>query len=111
MSFEKNITLPSSAQGSAVMCRPPVNRAMRVLDRSFFKKNVPLYAAKVRDQRNIAKFKSELSRDILKLERIQQVQKVCDGEGTVSRVLLLRPDIRTEGIEFQVEISMEATNR
>ena len=79
------------------MFRPPVNRAMRVLDRSFFKKNVPLSAAQVRDRKQISKLRIELQKDVLKLERMQIVQNVPVAPGEVGKALLLRPEIRSEG--------------
>ncbi|KAI9838647.1 MAG: hypothetical protein M1819_004961 [Sarea resinae] len=54
------------------MFRPPVNRAMRVLDRSFFKKRVPLSAARIPDNKKISKIRTELDRsqDLLRQPRI-----------------------------------------
>ena len=82
---------------SADMFRPPVNRAMRVLDRSFFKKRITLCAARVFDKKQISKFRFELSHDILKLERMQSVQSIPDLLGEDYRALLLNPRIKTHG--------------
>ncbi|KAI5212504.1 hypothetical protein E4T38_00512 [Aureobasidium subglaciale] len=58
------------------MFRPPVNRAMRVLDRSFFQKKIPISAARVVDNKTISKCRAELfrSKDALLLERYQIVR-------------------------------------
>lgn len=51
--------------------RPPINRAMRVLDRAYFKKSVPLAAARVFNNQHISQCRGELekSKDMLRLER------------------------------------------
>src|SRR5436305_13100433 len=62
------------------MFRPPINRTMRVLDRSFFKKTVPLSAATVFENKFIASIKDELarSRDLLYAPRIIPVRAAQD---------------------------------
>ncbi|MCJ1368454.1 tRNA(m(1)G37)methyltransferase [Acarospora aff. strigata] len=69
----KELPPPSFADD---MFRPPVNRAMRVLDRSFFKKRIPLAAARVLDNTKISKCRKELerSKELLRLERIAVVR-------------------------------------
>jgi tRNA (guanine37-N1)-methyltransferase len=49
------------------MLRPPVNRAMRVLDRGFFQKTVPISAARVASNQHISQCRRELekSKDML----------------------------------------------
>ncbi len=83
------------------MFRPPVNRAMRVLDRSFFVKRIPLSAARVFDNKNISKCRTELtkSKDILFLDRFPTV-KVDDGEGgdPKRKCVLLKPEIKHDGL-------------
>ncbi|KKA25536.1 tRNA (guanine(37)-N1)-methyltransferase [Rasamsonia emersonii CBS 393.64] len=56
--------------------RPPVNRAMRVLDRSFFRKTIPLSAATVFENSNISRVRSELakSHDLLTLPRLNIIR-------------------------------------
>lgn len=51
--------------------RPPINRAMRVLDRAYFQKTVPLAAARVFNNQHISQCRGQLekSRDMLHLER------------------------------------------
>ncbi|EEP76547.1 conserved hypothetical protein [Uncinocarpus reesii 1704] len=84
------------------MFRPPVNRAMRVLDRSFFKKTVPLSAATVFDNKNISRVKNELmkSNDMLILPRIMPVKKPqTTNEGDEKRkCLLLREEVRADDV-------------
>ncbi|KAH0538844.1 hypothetical protein FGG08_004561 [Glutinoglossum americanum] len=81
--------------------RPPINRAMRILDRSFFTKEIPLSAARIFDNRHITKCRTELSWDLLKLERISSVRVDPDpglaGEG--KRCLLLRPEVKVDDRE------------
>ena len=79
------------------MFRPPINRAMRVLDRSFFQKKVPLSAARVFDNKKIAKLRSELGHDVLRLDRFQCVQSVRGSKGEEHKALLLHPQIKPDG--------------
>ena len=79
------------------MFRPPVNRAMRVLDRSSFQKKVPLSAARVFDKTKIAKLRSELGHDVLRLERFQCVQSIRGSKGEEHKALLLNPQIKPDG--------------
>ncbi|KAI9764487.1 MAG: tRNA(m(1)G37)methyltransferase [Geoglossum simile] len=73
--------------------RPPINRAMRVLDQGFFTKEVPLSAARVFDDRFITRCRADLARDMLKLERISSVR--FDPEGK-KKCLLLRPEVKAD---------------
>ena len=79
------------------MFRPPVNRAMRVLDRAFFQKKVPLSAARVLNKKEIAKLRSELGRDVLRLDRFQCVQSIQGSKGEEHKALLLNPQIKPDG--------------
>ena len=76
------------------MFRPPVSRAMRILDRSFFQKKVPLAAARVSQKKQIAKCRTELEHDLLKLERTSVVKDDPSEQGL--KALLLRPDIKPD---------------
>ncbi|KAL9127211.1 MAG: hypothetical protein Q9217_003867 [Psora testacea] len=87
---------PSITQDSSEMFRPPINRVMRALDRSFFGKNIPISAAKVRDRKNVSRLRSDLQKDLLNLERMQSVQNVRNTQGEVGKALLLRPEIRLD---------------
>lgn len=79
------------------MFRAPINRSMRTLDRSFFKKVVPLKAARVFDVKNISKVKRELqrSRDALFQERLMNVLPDPDSQraSTGNKCVLLRPEV------------------
>lgn len=76
------------------MFRPPVNRAMRALDRPFFQKTIPLAAARVLQAKNIAKCRTDLHDELLKLERVSAVKQ--DQQRKDSKVLLLKPEIRPD---------------
>ncbi|EZF49715.1 hypothetical protein H103_06776 [Trichophyton rubrum CBS 288.86] len=87
---------PSSPQ---TMFRPPINRAMRVLDRSFFKKTIPLAAATVFEARNLGRIKNELakSNDILnapRLPAIRYVQNPATEEEKSKKCILLKEQIQ-----------------
>ena len=81
------------------MFRPPVNRAMRTLDRSFFRKTVPISAAKIFKHSEISKVRKELSTslDLLALPRLNSVRDVQDPDGTTRKALLLREDLKHDG--------------
>ncbi|EAW09394.1 tRNA (guanine) methyltransferase [Aspergillus clavatus NRRL 1] len=79
------------------MFRPPVNRAMRVLDRSFFRKTIPLSAATVFQNSDISKVRGELhkSKDLLTLPRLTSIRDVAEQDGgQVKKALLLREEIK-----------------
>ncbi|KAJ5549342.1 tRNA(m(1)G37)methyltransferase [Penicillium frequentans] len=79
------------------MFRPPVNRAMRTLDRSFFRKTVPIAAAKVFKNSEISKVRQELHkvRDLLAVPRLSCVRDLQEEDG-VKKALLLRGDLRPD---------------
>ena len=79
------------------MFRPPINRAMRVLDRSSFQKKVPLSAARVFDKTKIVKLRSELEHEVLRLDRFKCVQSIRGSEGEEHKALLLNPQIKPDG--------------
>lgn len=82
------------------MLRPPVNRAMRQLDRAFFQKTVPISAACIFSNQHISSCRKELEKsgDLIKHERISPIKK---EPGEVSnngrKCLLLRPEIKHNG--------------
>lgn len=80
------------------MFRPPVNRAMRTLDRSFFRKTIPISAAKIFKNSEISKLRQELtkSKDLLTVPRVSTVRDIQDEDG-VKKALLLREDLRHDG--------------
>lgn len=81
------------------MFRPPVNRAMRVLDRSFFRKTVPISAATIFQNSDISKTRQELvkSKDLLAIPRLNSIQEFKEADGLVRKGLLLREDIKHDG--------------
>lgn len=83
------------------MFRPPVNRAMRVLDRSFFKKTVPVSAARILDNKTISKCRSDLqrSKDTLSLERYTVIRPdpLEPDVKLGKKCILLRPQIDDKG--------------
>ena len=81
------------------MFRPPVNHAMRMLDRAFFRKTVPLAAARVLEDAQISRCRMDLGQDILHIDRISCVRSVPDDQSAGQRgrkALLLSPKIRPE---------------
>jgi tRNA (guanine37-N1)-methyltransferase len=81
------------------MFRPPVNRAMRTLDRSFFRRNVPLSVAQVFKQSDISNVRKDLvrSHDLLVLPRISSIREVKGQDGKVWKAMLLREDLKVDG--------------
>ena len=82
--------------------RPPINRAMRILDRSFFKKTVPLAAARVFNNQHISQCRQTLekSKDMLKLERgaaSVRADPLPELGNTGKKCLLLREEIKADG--------------
>jgi tRNA (guanine37-N1)-methyltransferase len=87
-----------------MLLRPPVNRAMRTLDRAFFNKTVPISAARIFSNQHISQCRKDLekARDLLGHDKISSVQPEPAGvEGGASgrKCLLLRPDIRHNGMK------------
>ncbi|PSK42218.1 hypothetical protein B9Z65_4132 [Elsinoe australis] len=84
------------------MFRPPVNRAMKTLDRTFFHKHIPISAARVLSNSNISNIRSQLdrSKDSLTLSRYQNVKPDPSPEGAGKRCVLLRPQVNDQGQEW-----------
>ncbi|KAF4309805.1 putative tRNA methyltransferase trm5 protein [Botryosphaeria dothidea] len=82
------------------MFRPPVNRAMRVLDRSFFQKTFPISAARVANNKDISLVRKALekSKDVLAARRLQSVQPdpLPELAAKGRKCVLLRPDIKPD---------------
>lgn len=88
------------------MFRPPVNRAMRVLDRSFFRREYPVSAARVFDVKSISRVQKEFvkSKDLLNIRAVFPVQTVPAGVaegGVAQKCVLLRPEVKHDGIMLQ----------
>ncbi|KAJ6112146.1 tRNA (guanine(37)-N1)-methyltransferase [Penicillium sp. IBT 18751x] len=77
------------------MFRPPVNRAMRTLDRSFFRKTVPVSAAKIFKNSEISHVRKVLgvNKELLVLPRLNVVREIQDQDG-IKKALLLREDMK-----------------
>ena len=80
------------------MLRPPINRAMKVLDRPFFKKTIPTSVARVVDRQQISKCRSQLKQDLLKLDRMQVIKTLRDDDGGEIKAFLLQPSIKPDGV-------------
>jgi tRNA (guanine37-N1)-methyltransferase len=94
--------------------RPPVNRAMRTLDRSFFKRSLPLAAARVLNNKNIEACRSELikSKDLLQVRRASPLRQV-PGPSSIPaslKCLMLRTDVKPDGTVYVKDIEMENDN-
>ena len=83
------------------MFAPPVNRAMKVLDRAFFTKTVPSSAARIFNTRDIAPCRAALdkSRDALINNRLHVIRPDPDEERAQKggKCILLRPDVMPTG--------------
>ena len=77
------------------MFGPPVNRAMRILDRSFFKKKIPLADARVFDKKAIAKYRSNLNSYLLNIDPGVPIVRQ-DPYLNDLKILLLKPEIRPD---------------
>ena len=86
------------------MFRPPINRAMHFLDRSFFQKEVPISAARILNNQRISNLRRELERakDLLRLERTSVVRPDPDLAAQGKKCLLLKPEIKHDGMAYPV---------
>jgi tRNA (guanine37-N1)-methyltransferase len=77
---------------------PPVKRDMHALDRSFFKKTIPLSAATVFENRNLQRVRKELSRsgDILSIDAIKITRD--DETAPGKKCMLLNPAVDAKGM-------------
>jgi len=83
--------------------RPPIIRsASAILDRSLFSKTIPVAAARIFNPKNISRIRSQLekNRELLKLERITNVQSDPDPTFAArgGKCLLLKPEIKPGGM-------------
>lgn len=78
--------------------RPPINRCMRVLDRSFFQKTLPIAAATVFDDRNLSTVRSKFQ-GAGNLMGVFSIKAVVPDETLPGRkCVLLRPGISATGL-------------
>ncbi|KAA8902483.1 guanine(37)-N1-methyltransferase [Sphaerosporella brunnea] len=75
---------------------PPVQRSMRVLDRSLFKKTIPTSAARVFNPRDISRVQKECSADLLRIKRVQLMPE--DPENKPKKLILFRPEVKHDDI-------------
>ncbi len=86
---------------STEMFRPPINRAMRTLDRNFFQKDIQISAARIADLKNIWRLRNEFTKcqDIIMLKHVDPVQP--DPLFNVNKkCILLRPQTKHDGTLF-----------
>lgn len=93
-----NIESIMETLNKAEMLRPPINRALKQLDRSLFHKTVPLSVARVFDFKEIAKLRQVLIQDVLKVERRMDVVSLPQDNGQPGKGFLLHPNIKPDGI-------------
>lgn len=83
------------------MLRPPINRAMRKLDRAFFKRAFPIAAARISSNKDISPCRTLLlkSKDMLSLERFSTVQPDPDERLSQQgqKCLLLSQKVKHDG--------------
>ena len=83
---------------TATMFRPPLASGMKILDRSFFQKTVPLKAGRIFNNKNISAIRTQLqhSDDILREERIASIAQDPDEKLAKDgrKCVLLRPEFR-----------------
>lgn len=89
---------PHESELSA-MFRPPVNRAMRVLDRSFFRKTIPISSATVLKTSDISRVRNELlrSRDLLAVPRLNPIRVAQGDNADQKKCVLLREGVKHDG--------------
>lgn len=95
--------------------RPPLVRsATTVFDRSLFSKAVPVAAARIKDPKDIGRFRSELckTREILKLERFLNVRPDPDPEVAAKggKCVILDPQVKPEDPSTWSPMLAEAVN-
>jgi hypothetical protein len=76
--------------------KPPVNRSMQVLDRSFFQKVVPLSALSITDVKQISNVRSQLTKSQATIA-IPTIKILQDDDSTPgAKCFLLRPGIHAD---------------
>ena len=87
--------------------RPPLARTAGVLDRALYSKTINLAAARVRDNRDITRYRQTLekSKDLLRVERIAAVRTAPEAtsDANGARCLLLQPKAKADGELFNAE--------
>lgn len=83
--------------------RPPIVRSAGAkLDRSLFTKQIPIAAARILDNKNISKYRTQLEKaqDLLKLDRLGSVRSDPDASlaSRGGKCLLLKPEVKPGGM-------------
>jgi hypothetical protein len=99
-----NCTKPLSLHGIGAMAsslRPPINRAMKSLDRAFFSLTVPISAARVFQNQCLSKLRSQLLKtsDLTEIDRLSPIARDPEPELAAAgrKCLLLRSDLKHNG--------------
>jgi tRNA (guanine37-N1)-methyltransferase len=88
--------------------RPPVNRSMRVLDRSFFQKTLPIAAATVFEDRDLSTVRGKVQ-NAGNLLGVFSIKAVVPDETVPGRkCVLLRPGIQAQGGRVAIWFSVPA---
>lgn len=92
-------TMSSGIGSEAIydMIRPPVNRFMKVLDRSCFQKEIRLCAAQILDPKDIHHTMAELRSETFRKPSLKKLV-MLPGYHWESKALLLEPHIKSEGM-------------
>ena len=83
---------------------PPVNRAMRTLDRAFFKKMVPVTAARVLDATLLHTIRERVLKDLIPFERFNQRYLFNSKLDIETPLLILRPKVKYDGMEAYCDL-------
>lgn len=88
---------PLRLRDMADLFLPPVNRSMKELDRSFFKKTIPLAAAYIQNPRAISAVRNTLtkSHEMLRIGQIKPLQDDPNRPG--AKALILQPHVKPSG--------------
>ncbi|PWW74842.1 hypothetical protein C7212DRAFT_282534 [Tuber magnatum] len=77
---------------------PPVDRAMRTLNRAFFKKVVPVTAARVLDATLLHTIKEKILKDMIPFERFNVRYDFNSKLGIETPLLILRPEVKYDDL-------------
>lgn len=105
-----------SSSGAGFKYKPPVNRHMKTLDRSFFVSKIPLCVVNFPDPKNISIFSKKFKESILRVPRIPHVVKleqVKDAKRSDSKTFACDNEIVKKGVLLNDSISNvhEAKNK
>lgn len=78
------------------MIRPPVNRLMKVLDRSFFQQTQRICAVQIFNSKDIETVRGELKSDMFCQARVKPLVTL-PAPGRPIKAFILRPGVQKEG--------------